>query len=195
MEHTFRKLAQKYKRAKEETDKWNDLQTHFLGLFSNAVLILERLPILTNSSNYGVLEGISKDLIAKQLETLETLFIALQKTLRDFEKLKDSFKRLSHESCQLLKAEKLQSTSTQAQQRFGIGPSLNECIQGLENLFTMHRDEYQLKVASVDALSYNSSSNDMAALQSILADQPSIPPDEVKFIFDLFFAGHGGHGI
>ncbi|MCO5554050.1 hypothetical protein L7F22_007576 [Adiantum nelumboides] len=114
---------------------------------------------------------------------------------KDFERIKDAFKRLWHESSQLLRAEKLQSTSSQAQQRFGLGPSLNECIEGLENLFIMHRDEYQLKVACVNALAYNSSSNDVSALQSILADQPSIPPDEAQFIFDFFYAGHNsGHG-
>ncbi|KAI5067136.1 hypothetical protein GOP47_0017664 [Adiantum capillus-veneris] len=197
MDQLFRKLGQKYKRAKEEADKWHTLQTHFLSLFSSAVSILERLPILMDNSNYGVLEKVenmANDLPAKQLETLESLFSALHKTLRDFEKIKDAFKRLWHESSQLLKAEKLQSTSSQAQQRFGLGPSLNECIEGLENLFTMHKDEYQLKVASVNALSYNSNLNDMVALQSIIADQPSIPPHEVQFIFDFFYAGYSGHG-
>ncbi|MCO5603249.1 hypothetical protein L7F22_057397 [Adiantum nelumboides] len=151
-----------------------------------------------NSSNYGMLEKVedmTEDLPAKQLETLETLFTELHKTLKDFERIKDAFKRLWHESSQLLRAEKLQSTSSQAQQRFGLGPSLNECVEGLENLFIMHRDEYQLKLACVNALSYKSSPNDMSALQSILTDQPSISPDEAQFIFDFFYAGHNsGHG-
>eukprot|EP00250_Pteridium_aquilinum_P012146 c20534_g1_i1 orf=345-932(-) len=193
MDQLLRKFGQKYKKAKEEADKWNNLQTQFLGLFGNAVTILERLPMLMDTNNFGALkevQGMVKDLPAKQLETLESLFIALHKTLNDFARIKDAFKRLWLESSQLLKAEKLKSTSNQAQQRFGLGPSLNECIEGLENLFVMHRDEYQLKVASVNALTYKSSPVNMVAMQSILADQPSIPPDEVKFIFDFFDAGN-----
>jgi hypothetical protein len=58
-----------------------------------------------------------------------------------FRRIKDALERLWRESIQILKAEKLEPTSNQAQKRFGLGPSLNECISGLEDLFIMHRDE------------------------------------------------------
>ncbi|KAH7387588.1 hypothetical protein KP509_16G031200 [Ceratopteris richardii] len=196
MDKLLRKYAQKYKRAREEVDKWNQSQTHFLNLFSNLVSVLERLPILMDNSNYGVLEkvdGMVQDLPGKQLVTAESIFIALNKTCKEFEGNKEALKRLWHESTQILKAEKVQSTSPQAQKRFGLGPSLNECITGLENLYTMHKDEYELKVAVVNAISYKSSPNDLAAFQRILTDQPNIPPDEVPFIFDFFHVGYGEH--
>ena len=59
----------------------------------------------------------------------------------DFKRIKDALERLWQESSQILKAEKLEPTSNQAQKRFGLGPSLNECVSGLEDLFIMHRDE------------------------------------------------------
>lgn len=192
MDRLLKKFAQKYKRAKEEIDKWDNVQAEFVNIFGNAIVILERLPMLMDSSNYGSLkelEGMVNDLPAKQLESLENLFAALHQTLNDFKKIRDALERLWHESSQFLKAEKLQSSSSQAQQRFGLGPSLNECIEGLGNLYTMHKDEYNLKVASVNCLSYNTSAADMVFVQNVLADQPSIPQDEVRFIFDFFYAG------
>lgn len=193
MDRLLKKIAHKYKRAKEEIDKWDSVQAQFVSLFGNAVAILERLPMLMDTNNFGLLkemEGMVNDLPAKQLESLENLFVALHQILNDFRRVKDALERLWHESSQIFKAEKLQSTSSQARQRFGLGPSLNECIEGLENLYVMHRDEYQLKVACVNSLSYNSSAADMVVMQNVLADQPSIPPDEVKFIFDFFYSGY-----
>lgn len=193
MDRLLRKFAQKYKRAKEEADKWDNLQAQFLGLFGNAITILERLPMIMEIENFGVLkkvESMVRDLPAKQVETLESIFIALHKVLDDFKRIRDALERLWCESSQLLKTEKLQRTSNQAQQRFGLGPSLNECIEGLEKLFIMHRDEYQLKVTFVNSLSYQSSPADLGALQSVLAEQPNIPPDEVRFIFEFFYAGY-----
>jgi hypothetical protein len=65
-----------------------------------------------------------------------------------------SLEKLWCDGTQLLKSEK--PTRQQAQQWLGAQPSLNDCIDGLHSLYTMHHDEYMLKVAIVKALSYNS---------------------------------------
>lgn len=193
MDRLLRKFGQKYKRAREAVDKWDSLQAHLLNLFSNAVGILERLPVIVDGENYGVLknvDGMINHLPAKQVQSMECIFAALQRTLDDLARVKDALEKAWSESCQLLKAEKLQPTSMQAQQRFSLGPSLNECVKGLEELFVMHRDEFYLKVSIVSALSYNSRLADAVAMQTVLAEQPNIPLDEVRFIFDFFYAGY-----
>ena len=55
------------------------------------------------------------------------------------EKIVKQFEKLSRDGFQLLKAEK--ATVKQAEQWVGPRPSLNDCVEGLQNLYIMHRDE------------------------------------------------------
>jgi hypothetical protein len=55
----------------------------------------------------------------------------------------------------------------------------------------MHQDEYNLKVALVSALSYDTKPQDVSLLQTLLADEPNIPSNEVQHILDLISAGDG----
>jgi hypothetical protein len=55
------------------------------------------------------------------------------------DKIVKQFEKLSRDGFQLLKAEK--ATVKQAEQRVGPRPSLNDCVEGLQNLYIMHRDE------------------------------------------------------
>lgn len=57
----------------------------------------------------------------------------------EMEVLCKSFEKLWRDGCQLLINEK--PTVQQLQQRVGSRPSLNDCIEGLHNLYIMHRDE------------------------------------------------------
>jgi hypothetical protein len=57
----------------------------------------------------------------------------------EMEKIVKQFEKLSRDGFQLLKAEK--ATVKQAEQRVGPRPSLNDCVEGLQNLYIMHRDE------------------------------------------------------
>eukprot|EP00249_Psilotum_nudum_P001461 c13925_g1_i1 orf=458-1045(-) len=192
MERLMRKLSQRYKRAKDETCKWDGLQSHLLSLFSNASAILDRLPVLVMKENYGALndvDNITTDLPAKQVESLENIFLAMHNSLNDMDKVWKALEKIWRDACQLLKAEKMQPTQQQAQKCYGLRPSINQCLDGLEALYVMHRDEYVLKFSIISALSYDIRSHDLVALQSLLTDQPNIPKNEVKFIFDIFYAG------
>lgn len=131
MERLVKKYEQKYRKAREEMDKWDALQLRLLKQFRNAAAIIERLEVLGDNENYGVLKAfshIAKELPAKQVESLEIIFISMRSTL------------------------------------------------------------YLLKVPIVSALSYDSRPGDVAALQTVLADQPNIPTNEVQFIFNIIFA-------
>ncbi|KAJ7543235.1 hypothetical protein O6H91_09G030300 [Diphasiastrum complanatum] len=192
MERLLKKYEQKYKRVKEHLVDWKALQEQLLNLSSNACSILDRLQVLSERENFGVLkdvENIVRDLPAKQVESLECIFQSMNKTLVELEKVSKSIEKSWHDGCNLLRAERPQPTLQQAQQRIGSRPSLNDCLDGLKALYTMHHDEYKLKVDIVSSLSYTLSSSDLTALQTILAEQPNIPPDEVQHIFDLVLGG------
>lgn len=84
MERLVKKYEQKYRKAREEMDKWDALQLRLLKQFQNAAAIIDRLKVLGDKENYGVLKGfshITKELPAKQVESLEIIFISMRSNL------------------------------------------------------------------------------------------------------------------
>jgi hypothetical protein len=55
MDRLLRKFSSKYKRAKEEVNKWCDLQSQFVSLLGNATTILERFPVMIIASTLYIL--------------------------------------------------------------------------------------------------------------------------------------------
>ncbi|KAL2643966.1 hypothetical protein R1flu_011553 [Riccia fluitans] len=151
--------------------------------------------VLSHAGNYGILgdklSTMPRDLPAAQVESLELLFRAMAITLSDFHRVVVALEKICRDGCQLLKAEKPQPTPQQLQQRVGPRPSLHDCVEGLRSLYQMHYDEYNLKVAIVSSLTYDSRDEDVSVLLTLLSDQPNIPSDEVQYIFDLISAGEG----
>ncbi|XP_057848676.1 uncharacterized protein At5g43822 isoform X2 [Cryptomeria japonica] len=175
MERLVKKYEQKYKKAREEMDKWNVLQSRLLNQLQNAIAIIERLKVLEDSENYGVLNvfsHITMELPGKQMESLETIFASMQSTLDEFDRVVKSLEKIWRDSCYLLKGETVEPTVQQMQMRVGIRPSLSDCLDGIKAIYDMHHSE----------------ASDLAALQAILVDQPNIPTDEVQFICNIIFA-------
>ncbi|KAL3697101.1 hypothetical protein R1sor_011177 [Riccia sorocarpa] len=180
---------------------WEALQGRLVKQLINAAAILERLPhvdavqVLSSAENYGVLgdklSTMQRDLTAAQVESIELLFRAMASTLVDFHRVVLALEKIWRDGCQLLKAEKPQPTPQQLQQRVGPRPSLHDCLEGLRSLYQMHYDEYNLKVAVVSSLTYDSREEDVSLLLTLVSDQPNIPSEEVKYIFDLISAGNG----
>ncbi|CAM6083448.1 unnamed protein product [Calypogeia fissa] len=195
MERLVRKYEQSFRRAKEEMITWGTLQASLLKQFGNAAAILERLPVLIDSNNYGVLAeeksmAMVRGLPAAQVESLELTFRAMTSTLSELKRVKNSLEKLWRDGQQLVRAEK-NLTPKQLQQRVGPRPSLQDCTDGLYSLYQMHCGEYNLKVALVSALSYDIKSQDMILVQTLLSDEPNIPSNEVQHILDLISAGDG----
>lgn len=192
MERLVRKYEQSFRRAKEEMATWAALQARLLKEFSNAAAILERLPVLTNPSNYGALaSAMARDLPAAQTDSLELLFRAMASTLGEMIRVRNSLEKIWRDGQQLLRAEKQQATPQQLRRRVGARPSLQDCIDGLHSLYQMHSDELTLKTALVSALSYDVKPEDVMVLQTLLADEPNIPSNEVHHILDLVSGGEG----
>jgi len=146
--------------------------------------------VLLEAKNYGIMDSMTSILQAMpamQIEQLELILRSMQSTIVELEKIVKSFEKLWRDGMGLLKAEKI--TAQQSEQRVGPRPSLNDCFQGLHDLYIMHRDEHKLKLAIISSLSYESRSDDVCALQVVLQDQPNLPPNEVKRIFEVIAAG------
>ncbi|KAH9288593.1 hypothetical protein KI387_032710, partial [Taxus chinensis] len=158
MERLVKKYEQKYKKARDEMDKWDALQFRLLNKFRNAMVIIERLKVLENSENYGVLNTLShieKKLPGKQIESLEAIFSSMQSTLNEFDRVVKSLEKIWRDSCHLLKGETLQPSVQQMQMRVGLRPSLSDCLDGLKSIYDMYHSEYLLKVSITSELSYD----------------------------------------
>ncbi|XP_057483264.1 uncharacterized protein At5g43822-like isoform X1 [Actinidia eriantha] len=194
MEGMVKKYQQKFRRVKDEMNRWDELQSRLLSQFRNASSIIERLQVIQNPQNYGALKfvgGIEDMILRKQMESLETMLLSMNKTLEEFHGVVIFLEKSLRDGRQLVKGGSIQATPKQLQQRIGIKPSLADCLDGLRLLHEMHQSEYLLKSSIVSALSglaLKPSRSDLGALQQLLVDQPNIPKEEVQFIFDIVFA-------
>ncbi|XP_057487423.1 uncharacterized protein At5g43822-like isoform X1 [Actinidia eriantha] len=194
MERMVKKYQQKFRKVKEEMNRWDELQSRLLSQFQNASFIIERLQVIQNPKSYGALKfigGIEDMLLRKQMESLETILLSTNKTLEEFHGIVIFLEKSLRDGRQLVKGGSIQATPKQLQQRIGIKPSLADCLDGLSLLHEMHQSEYLLKSSIVSVLSglaLKPSSSDLGALQQLLVDQPNVPKEEVQFIFDIVFA-------
>ncbi|KAI3465460.1 hypothetical protein Pfo_022123 [Paulownia fortunei] len=195
MESIVKKYQQKFRKIKDEMCRWEELQSRLISQFSNASSIIQRLQVIQDSKNYGALkcvEGIENAVLAKQMESLQSILISLNKTMEEFHGVVSSLEKIVRDSRQLAKVGSAQPTAKQLKQRVGIKPTLADCLDGLRLLEEMHQSEYLLKLSVVSALPAlalkPSASGDLGALQQLLVDQPNIPREEVQFIYDIVFA-------
>ncbi|GMI98658.1 OPENER [Hibiscus trionum] len=194
METMIKKYQQKFKKAREEMSKWDDIQSRLISQFRNASSIIARLEIIQNTKNYASLNsigGIEVAVMQKQMDSLQTILLSMRKTMEDFRAVVLSLEKLQYDGKQLVKGSSNQMNKKQLQHRIGVKPTLANCIDGLVLLHEMHLAEYLLKSSLVSALStlaLKPNSGDLGALHQLLVDQPNILSEEVKCVFDIVFA-------
>ncbi|KAF8377455.1 hypothetical protein HHK36_030833 [Tetracentron sinense] len=144
MEAMVRKYQQKFRKVRDEMDRWNELQSQLLRQFKNASSIIERLQVLQEPKNYGGLaciSGISEMLVAKQMESLETILLSMKKTVEEFHGVVLSLEKILRDGRQLVKGGSMPLTVKQMQLQVGVKPSLADCLEGLTILHEMHHSE------------------------------------------------------
>ncbi|KHG06032.1 hypothetical protein F383_32806 [Gossypium arboreum] len=194
METMIKKYQQKFKKAKDEMSKWDDLQSRLISHFRNASSIISRLQIIQNSKNYASLNcvgGMEAAVMQKQMDSLQTILLSMKNTMEDFRGVVLSLEKVQHDGKQLAKGSFNQMNKKQLQHRIGVKPTLTNCIDGLVLLHEIYHDEYLLKsslVSALSALALKPNSGDLGALHQLLADQPNILNEEVQYIFDIVFA-------
>ncbi|XP_027090582.1 uncharacterized protein At5g43822-like isoform X2 [Coffea arabica] len=155
MDSMVKKYQQKFRKVKEEMGRWEELQSRLISQFTSASAIIQRLQLLQDPKNYGALEcvqGIQDAVLAKQLESLQTIMLSMNKTLEDFRGVSSSLEKVVRDGRQLVKGGSTVATAKQLQQRVGIKPSLADCLEGLRLLSEMHHSEYLLKSSVISAL-------------------------------------------
>ncbi|XP_044495637.1 uncharacterized protein At5g43822-like isoform X1 [Mangifera indica] len=194
MEGIVKKYQHKFKKLKEEMNRWDNLQSRLIVQFRNASSIIERLQVVQDPRNYSSLNsvaGIQVAVLGKQMESLQTILLSMKKTLEEFQGIVLSIEKLYRDGRQLVKGGSNQLTVKQLQQRVGVKPCLADCLDGLMILHDMHYSEFLLKSSLFSALSelaLKPSTSDLSALQQLLVDQPNIPKEEVESIFEIIFA-------
>lgn len=190
----MKKYQQKFRKVRDEMDRWDELQSRLLMQFRDASAIIERLQVIQDSKNYGSLklvDGIGDAVLRKQMESLETILVSIKKTMEEFRGIVWSLEKILRDARQQVKGGSMQPSMKQLQQRIGVKPSLADCLDGFSLLHEMHQSEYLLKssvVSAFPALALKPSTGDLSAFQQLLVDQPNIPKEEVQFVFDIIFA-------
>ncbi|XP_074320381.1 uncharacterized protein At5g43822 [Silene latifolia] len=194
MEGIVKKFQSKFSKVREEMSRWDDLQSRFISQFSNASAIIRRLEVLGDRKYYGCLrgvEGIEDAVLRKQMESLENISVSIQKTMEEFHGIVLFLEKMVRDSKQQMRGGSHRLSTKQLQQRIGVKPSVSDCLEGLATLQEMHSSEYRLKSSVISTLmnvASKPSATDLGALRQLLVDQPNIPKDEVKFLFDIIFA-------
>lgn len=156
MESIVKKYQQRFRKVKEEMEKWNELQSRLISQFANASSIIQRLQILQDSKNYGVLrcvEGVQEAVLLKQINSLQTILLSMNETLEKFHSVVLSLEKMVRDGRHLVKGGSVQITVKQLQQRVGIKPRIADCLDGLNLLSEMHQSEYRLKLSVISAIS------------------------------------------
>ncbi|KAK9130471.1 hypothetical protein Sjap_010958 [Stephania japonica] len=197
MEKLVKKYQQKFNKVKDEMERWDQLQSRLLLQFRNASSIIERLPVLQDRKNYGVLkqvDGAREGILAKQMLSLEAILHNIKMIIEEFHGIVMSLEKVLQDGRQLVKGGSMLLSEYQMQLPVGIRPSVAYCIEGLRTLHEMHNDEYRLKSSIVSAVTTNPlklSAHDLSTFQRLLVDQPNIPKQEVQSIFAIIFADSG----
>ncbi|ONI05469.1 hypothetical protein PRUPE_5G009200 [Prunus persica] len=176
MEAMVKKYQQRFRKVRDEMDRWSSLQSRLISQFRNASSIIQRLQVLLDSKKYVRLKdvvGIQEAVLAKQMESLRKILFSMNKTMEEFHGIVLSLGKIHRDGRQMVKGGgSNQLTVKQLQQRVGVKPRLADCLDGLMLLQDMHCSD----------------ASDLGALQQLLVDQPNIPNEEVQFIFDIIFA-------
>ncbi|XP_008447830.1 uncharacterized protein At5g43822 isoform X8 [Cucumis melo] len=155
MEAMVKKYQQRFRKFKDEMDRWDELQVRLISQFQNASSIIGRLQLLQDPKNFGSLsgmDGIVEALLGKQMESLQLSFSSIKKTMEELGNVVNSMEKIYRDGKQLVKGGSNQPSIKQLQQRVGLKPSLEDCLNGLMVLCNMHRSEYSLKESIVSAL-------------------------------------------
>ncbi|KAI7739027.1 hypothetical protein M8C21_030560, partial [Ambrosia artemisiifolia] len=185
-----KKYQQKFKKVKDDMDRWDDLQARLISQFRNASSIIGRLQLLEDPKNYGCLKNIDniKDSIfGKQMESLQRIMLSMNKTLEELNIIILSLAKAFRDAKQQLKGGSIQFSTKQLNYRIGVKPSIADCLEGLRLLHEM----YLLKssvISALASLALKPSVGDLHAFEQLLVDQPNIPKEEVQSIYDVIFA-------
>ncbi|CAL0328771.1 unnamed protein product [Lupinus luteus] len=144
MEAMVKKFQAKFRKVREELNEWETLQSRLISQFRNASHIIDRLQMLQSSKSYGDLNcinGVREAVLAKQVQSLNNIFVSMKRTLEDFHSIVLSLEKTHRDGRQLVKGGSSQPKVKQLQQRVGVKPTLTDCLDGLLFLHEIHQSE------------------------------------------------------
>ncbi|CAH1446359.1 unnamed protein product [Lactuca virosa] len=194
MEATVKKFQQKFKRVKDDMDRWDNLHVQLVSQFRNASSIIGRLQLLESPKNYGSLknlDNIKNTIFTKQMESLQKILLSMTKTLEELNGVVLSLAKTVRDAKQQVKGGSVQLSMKQLHHRIGVKPSIADCLEGLRILHEMYQSEYVLKssvTSALASLALKPSVGDLQSLERLLVDQPNILKEEVQSIYDVIFA-------
>nr|CAB3495215.1 unnamed protein product [Digitaria exilis] len=143
MEAVVRKVQQRVRKVQEEMDLWDNFNSRLLTNFNRATLVIGRLKVIGEDKDYGSLRGVDnirEDLMGKQIEILELLFVSLRETLEKLNGVVKALNKALRDTTQMVRGGSA-LTAKQMQLQVGLLPTIAECLDGLRILCEMHQAE------------------------------------------------------
>ncbi|CAD7705246.1 unnamed protein product [Ostreobium quekettii] len=130
------------------------------------------------------MRDVQRLVLARQLQALEDTLQDLRSTVEGFARIAALHDRQVHAAANIIPDLKLPTGALRACMPLPM-PSIAECIDGLKQIRLMYADELALKRAIVDQLTYDSTAEDLAALQALFIAEPNIPAATVADVLSL----------
>ncbi|KAL4432190.1 hypothetical protein ABPG77_005952 [Micractinium sp. CCAP 211/92] len=175
---TLERLRQLYSKVDAEVKRWNELQEQSLSLLGTIANIAARLPALEDPAAYvalpaaAVAPGFQQRLLAKQLATMDDLIVQLQGCLEDMQVAVEGMERQSKQAQRYVQQERLPPAARAA--AAPPIPSVDACLQGLQEISRMYGEELRLKNALVEEVRYDASDADLRQVAALYAAQPHV---------------------
>ncbi|CAM8999293.1 unnamed protein product [Rhodiola kirilowii] len=155
MGERLKQFQQKYKKAKDELSRWEDLQTRFVSQFRAASDIIQRISVLQDSNNFGCLKNypdMSNKVLGKKMGCLNKIMVLMNQTMYEFGSVIKSLEKTVCDSRHLIKGESDKQVSN-CICHIGVRPSLAYCTEGLKTLCNIYSAEFLLNKSLFTALS------------------------------------------
>eukprot|EP00882_Tetradesmus_deserticola_P018477 GHRQ01019845.1.p1 GENE.GHRQ01019845.1~~GHRQ01019845.1.p1 ORF type:complete len:218 (+),score=41.37 GHRQ01019845.1:74-655(+) len=165
--------------------EWNSTHGACCQALSSAVNILERLEVLSDARMFAHVcqqPDVQQQVLVKQLAAfnkalalLHSHHEALKGTVREFE-------RLHVEAVRSLRAA---ANLEAAAEPAGPQPTLVECVEALQDMWVMCKNELLLKIPAAGLVTLDLSPADAAALLACYQSQPNVLPAKANVVLAL----------
>mmetsp|Transcript_26130 Transcript_26130/g.56667 ORF Transcript_26130/g.56667 Transcript_26130/m.56667 type:complete len:193 (+) Transcript_26130:92-670(+) len=180
-ERIHAKFRALYAKAQETVDDWSSTQVLTLALISSASNVITRLPSFLKDENFdifGETPEVKEAIRAKQMQALENTLQRLLEQLPRFQNACGTLEKIAQDGRHLYQA--ACPLHAHGSERRGATACLVECQEGLEDIWRMHRDDFELKAALINSIRWDMTEEELGQIQTLVRAQPTVDPTKLR---------------